>query len=69
MSTTERQAAAAQYKATLESLNAKYQAAIPAARKWAYSLTTQDLRAKLADHGVSHVSDLVHIIARNQAIA
>jgi len=69
MSTTERQAAAAQYKATLEALNVKYQAAIPAARKWAYSLTMQELKAKLSEHGVSHVSDLVHIIARKQAIA
>lgn len=69
MSNTERQAAAAQYRANMEVMNAKYQAAIPAARKFAYSLTTQELIAKLAESGVSHVSDLVHIIARKQAVA
>jgi len=69
MSNTERQAAATAYRAKMEVLNVKYQAAIPEARKFAYSLTTQELMAKLAETGVSHVSDLVHIIARKQALA
>jgi tRNA A37 threonylcarbamoyladenosine dehydratase len=69
MSNTNRQSAAASYKANLEALNVKYQAAIPAARKYAYSLTTQELMSQLAENGISHVSDLIHNIARKQAIA
>ena len=69
MSNTERQTAAAAYKVNMEALNTKYQAAIPAARRFAYSLTIENLQKELSDHGVSHVSDLVHLIARKQALA
>ena len=58
-----------EYAQYLANINEKYQAAIPAIKRWAYSLTCQQLLDETRKHGVQHISDLIHVKAKRAAMA
>ena len=58
-----------EYATYYKAIAVKYQAIRPQVVKWANSLTLAQLTSELKAHGVPHISDLVDVVTRKQAIA
>lgn len=58
-----------EYSSRYQAIAAKYQAIRPQVTKWAHGLTLAQLTEELKKHGAPHISDLIDIVSKKQAIA